>query len=90
MLVIRAWLISANLLTHPTDVVIVLKSTHACRYSWENDVIISAYFHFSYSDLVRGGRGETGLALVSMSQTGFRINSRKINMRKPMTHSTET
>lgn len=30
-----------------------------------------------------------GLALVSMSQMGFRINSRKINMRKPMTHSSE-
>lgn len=30
------------------------------------------------------------LASVSMTQMGFRINSRKINMRKPMTHSTET
>ncbi len=29
------------------------------------------------------------LALVSISQMGFRINSRNINMRKPMTHSTE-
>lgn len=54
MFVIRAWLNSANLLTHPTYVVIVYKSTHACMYSWKKDVIINAYFHFSCSDLVTG------------------------------------